>query len=61
MFSDLNNTGMIKNTYGGYDVTIVSAGAAGITLALKLSKYGKKVALVEGEWVGIQRGITTTL
>ena len=47
MFSDLNNTGMIKNTYGGYDVTIVGAGAAGITLALKLSKYGKKVALVE--------------
>ena len=47
MLTDLNNTGAIKDTYSGYDVTIVGAGAAGITLALKLSSNGRKVALIE--------------
>ena len=31
-----------------YDVCICGAGVAGITLALELSKYGRKVALLEG-------------
>ena len=47
MLTDLNSTDIIEDTYSGYDVTIVGAGAAGITLALKLSSKGKKVALVE--------------
>ena len=47
MFTDLNNSGSIEDSYSGYDATIIGAGAAGITLALKLSAEGKKVALIE--------------
>ena len=47
MLTDLNNLDLIKDSYNGYDVAIIGAGAAGITLALKLSAEGKKVALVE--------------
>ena len=47
MLTDLNNTGPIEDTFNEYDVTIVGAGAAGITLALKLSDEGKKIALIE--------------
>lgn len=47
MLTDLNNSSEIEVSYSGYDVTIIGAGAAGITLALKLSSEGKKVALVE--------------
>jgi hypothetical protein len=47
MLTDLNSISANKDSYSGFDVTIVGAGAAGITLALKLSSYGKKVALVE--------------
>ena len=47
MLTDLNNSGSIVDSYSGYDVTIIGAGAAGITLALKLSAEGKKVALIE--------------
>ena len=32
----------------GFDVCIVGAGAAGITLAVDLLRYGKRVALLEG-------------
>jgi len=47
MLTDLNDTDAFEEDYSGYDVTIVGAGAAGITLALKLSSKGKKVALIE--------------
>jgi hypothetical protein len=53
MLTDLNNFGSIEDSYKGYDATIIGAGAAGITIALKLSAEGKKVALVEAgglEW-----------
>ncbi|MFY0673007.1 MAG: GMC family oxidoreductase [Bacteroidia bacterium] len=45
MISELKNiSGSIESNY---DVCIVGAGPAGITLALKLNKAGKKVALLE--------------
>lgn len=47
MLTDLNKSGSIVDSYRGYDATIIGAGAAGITLALKLSAEGKKVALIE--------------
>ncbi|MDB4087927.1 FAD-dependent oxidoreductase, partial [Amylibacter sp.] len=47
MLTDLNDSGARTDNYSGYDVTIIGAGAAGITLALKLSSEGKKVALIE--------------
>lgn len=47
ILTDLNNSGAIEDFYSGYDATIIGAGAAGITLALKLSAEGKKVALIE--------------
>jgi len=47
MLTDLNNVSISGNTFNGFDVAIIGAGAAGITLALKLISYGKKVALIE--------------
>jgi len=47
MLSDLNNASTNEDTFSGFDVAIIGAGAAGITLALKLTSYGKKVALIE--------------
>jgi len=42
MLTDLSKSGSIVDSYRGYDATIIGAGAAGITLALKLSAEGKK-------------------
>ena len=47
MLTDLNNAVLSESQFSGFDVAIVGAGAAGITLALKLATYGKKVALIE--------------
>jgi len=47
MLTDLNNAVLSESQFSGFDVAIVGAGAAGITLALKLASYGKKVALIE--------------
>jgi hypothetical protein len=47
MLSDLNNASLSEDFFNGFEIVIIGAGAAGITLALKLSSYGKKVALVE--------------
>lgn len=47
MLTDLNKAGATEDGLRGYDVAIVGAGAAGITLALKLTTEGKKVALIE--------------
>ena len=47
MLTDLKDSASIEESYSGYDTTIIGAGAAGITLALKLSAEGKKVALIE--------------
>ena len=47
MLTDLKNSGSIEGFYSGYDAAIIGAGAAGITLALKLSSKGKRVALIE--------------
>jgi len=47
LLTDLNNSSTVEGTYSGYDATIIGAGAAGITLALKLSAEGKNVALNE--------------
>ncbi len=47
MLTDLKNSGSIEDFYSGYDAAIIGAGAAGITLALKLSSKGKRVALIE--------------
>ena len=50
---------MLKN----YDAIIIGAGQAGVPLAKKLAKAGKKVALVEKRWVGgtcVNDGCTPT-
>ena len=47
MLIELNNASKTEDTFGGFDVAIIGAGAAGITLAHKLTSYGKKVALIE--------------
>jgi hypothetical protein len=47
MLLDLNNISTNEETFSGFDIAIIGAGAAGITLALKLTSYGKKVALIE--------------
>ena len=46
-----------------YDAIIIGAGQAGVPLAKKLAKAGKKVALVEKRWVGgtcVNDGCTPT-
>lgn len=53
MLTDLNSSASVKESYSGYDAAIIGAGAAGITLALKLAAEGQKVALIEAgglEW-----------
>ena len=47
MLSDLNQVSRKESQFSNFDVAIVGAGAAGITLALKLASYGKKTALIE--------------
>jgi len=47
MLTDLNKSSLNFKKFSGFDVAIIGAGAAGITLAKKLSYYGKKVALIE--------------
>jgi len=47
MLTNLNQVYKVKNQFSGFDVAIVGAGAAGITLALKLAGYGKTIALIE--------------
>ena len=47
MLTDLNNAVISENQFSGFDAAIIGAGAAGITLALKLTSYGKRVALIE--------------
>lgn len=46
MIFDLNKNEK-KSSYP-YDICIIGAGVAGITLAIELSKQGKKIALLEG-------------
>jgi len=56
MFFDLQNTEELSDI--NFDIIIVGAGAAGITLAKKIESSGKRVALVEGggeEWSDISQ------
>ena len=48
MITDLNQAELNNKNFGEFDVAIIGAGAAGITLANKLSFKNKKVALIEG-------------
>ena len=48
MLIDLNTFASEIDVLSGFDVVVVGAGAAGITLATKLASLGKRVALVEG-------------
>lgn len=43
-FIDLNNHKVLK---GNFDITIIGAGAAGILLAVKLTRAGQKVCIIE--------------
>src|SRR3954465_14832243 len=46
-----------------FDVIVIGAGQAGVPLAKKLAKAGKKVALIEKRWVGgtcVNDGCTPT-
>jgi hypothetical protein len=47
MLTNLNDTQSDSNEFDNFDIAIIGAGAAGITLAHKLSSNGKHVALVE--------------
>ena len=58
MIFDLNKDEYKSNSL--YDICIIGAGVAGITLAIELSKQGKKVALLEGggkEFSDVSQGI----
>jgi choline dehydrogenase-like flavoprotein len=49
MIGYLNNTD--KSVLESFPVCIIGAGAAGISLAIKLSRQGKKVLIIEGgDW-----------
>ena len=48
MLIDLNVSLPDFNSLENFDTVIIGAGAAGITLADKLSSLGKKIALIEG-------------
>ncbi len=47
MLINLNNPINIKDKFNKFDVVIVGAGPAGITIANKLASYKKKIALIE--------------
>lgn len=47
MLTDLNNSQEINNNFSNFDVAVIGAGAAGITIAKKIAFKGKKVALIE--------------
>ena len=48
MLFDLQNQAVSKKIFKKFDTIIVGAGAAGITTAITLEKFGKSVALIEG-------------
>jgi hypothetical protein len=56
MLIDLQSYGEGSESIGAYDLVIVGAGAAGITLANKLAGSGKKIALVEGGGIEYSAG-----
>ena len=47
MLTNLNNEKVNAQIFKNFDVAIVGAGAAGITLTKELSSLGKNVALIE--------------
>lgn len=47
MLTDLNKSTLTTSKFRGFDVAVIGAGAAGITIAIKLASNGKKVALIE--------------
>ena len=47
MLTNLNNEKVSAQIFENFDVAIVGAGAAGITLTKELSSFGKNVALIE--------------
>ena len=47
MLTNLNNEIVNAQIFKNFDVAIVGAGAAGITLTKELSSLGKNVALIE--------------
>ena len=47
MLTNLNNEKVNAQIFENFDVAIVGAGAAGITLTNELSSLGKNVALIE--------------
>ena len=47
MLTNLNNEKVTAQTFKNFDVAVVGAGAAGITLTKELSSLGKSVALIE--------------
>ena len=47
MLTNLNNKKVSAQIFKNFDVAVVGAGAAGITLTRELSTYGKNVALIE--------------
>ena len=47
MLTNLNNEKVSTQIFKNFDVAIVGAGAAGITLTKELSSFGKNVALIE--------------
>ena len=48
MIFDLQNGEVALKSYEKFDVVVVGAGAAGITIAKRLEGFGKSVALIEG-------------
>ena len=48
MLFDLQDQAVTEKIFKKFDTIIIGAGAAGITTAITLEKFGKSVALVEG-------------